>query len=228
MKIAVVDIDQILWPMAEPWQKEIHKINPLCPFPGDSTWDFYKGYLTEEELNLSVKNVHSNQHMYTPFNKADLLIKTLRDHGFYIKIASHRDSDTRLSTEFWLLDNNIYYDELYTVDDKHFLLEDATIFIDDSPHSQKYALEKNVSTFSIRYHYNKHMEGVIFVEDFEELLDSVTSWCSQYVIEEPSKDITVTISEDTYKELLRKATLLDTIFKEGPEYLKDFMRCSAC
>ena len=72
------------------------------------------------------------------------------------------------------------------------------------------------------------MEGVIFVEDFEELLDSVTSWCLQYVIEEPSKDITVTISEDTYKELLRTATLLDTVCKEGPEYLKDFMRCSSC
>lgn len=228
MKIAVVDIDQILWPMDEPWHIEINKINPECPYPGKSTWDFYKGYLTEKELQITIDNVHFKQHTFEPFKKAPLLTKVLRDHGFYVKIASHRSFSAINVTELWLLENDIYFDELYAVVNKHFLLEDASVFIDDSPHSQKFALERNIPTFSIKYPYNKHMEGVVFADDFVGLLCKVEEWCSKYYVEAPSKDNTVTISEDTYTELVRKASLLDTIFKEGPEYLKECMRGVVC
>lgn len=224
MKIAVVDIDQILWSMGEAWYEEIIKINPECPYPGKSTWDFYKGFLTEKELQLTIDNVHMKQNTFEPFKKAPLLTRTLREHDFYIKIASHRNPRTKCVTEDWLLENGIYFDDLYAVTDKHFLLEDATVFIDDSPHSQAYAIEKGVKTFSIMYPYNRHMDGVVFSKDFEGLLHDVEKWCSQFKRVEPSFDNTVTIKESTYNELTRKADLLDLIIKEGPEFLQDYMR----
>lgn len=225
MKIAVIDVDAILWDMSKPWHKEIYKINPECPYPGKSNWDFYKGYLTEEELQLSIFNVHINQKKFKPFKNAHILTRLLREFDFYVKIASHRDPATKDVTEEWLLENGIYFDDLYTIKDKHFLLEDATVFIDDSPHSQIYALEKNVNTFSIMYPYNKHIEGVVFSKDFDSLLENVTEWCKQFLVEEPSADEVVTIKETVYNELVRKSKLLDLIIKEGPEFLNDYMRC---
>ena len=225
MKIAVIDIDSILWDMAPPWYEEIKKVNPDCPYPGTTVWDFYKGYLTEEELSKTIDAVHFKQGAFVPFKKAPILTKVLREHDFYIKIASHRNPLTKCVTEDWLLEYGIYFDDLYAVTDKHFLLEDATVFIDDSPSSQRYAVEKGVKTFSIMYPYNKHVDGVIFSEDFDELLYNVTKWCQQFKVVEPPLDTTVTIKEDVYNELIRKADLLDLILKEGPEFLQDYMRC---
>jgi len=155
------------------------------------------------------------QHTYPCFKGASTLTQRLADNGFYVKIASHRAAKTNDSTTAWLIDNGIYFDDLYTVVNKHFLLEDATIFIDDSPASQKFALERNIPTFSIEYPYNKHMTGVSFAKDFDGMLSQVTTWLEGYSYYSPSADKTVTISEAYYIDLLYNSALLASLESAG-------------
>lgn len=216
MKIAVVDIDGILWNMADVWYEELKKVNPECPYPGSTgAWYFHKGYMTDEQFQETVDIIHMKQHIYSCFKDAGLLTKALHQAGFYVKIASHRITNSYNSTRAWLIDNDIYFDELYTVEDKHFLLEDATIFIDDSPASQELALSKGVATFSIEYLYNTHMDGVFFAKDFRNLLADINTWLEGYSYYSPSEDKTVTISEAYYMDLLYNSALLASLEAAG-------------
>lgn len=177
IKKAVVDIDGILWLMGPPWWEVIKKIAPDCPCPGTTgEWDFYKGYLTDEEMAATVLEVHMNQHKYHGFESAHRLTKSLQRNGYYVTIASHRDPRSRESTIKWLEKRGIPYDDLYTGFDKHFLLDDAEVFVDDSPLSQKIAVDKGVTVFSIEYGYNKHVEGVRFSPDFFNMCQDITNW----------------------------------------------------
>ncbi len=177
MKKAVVDIDGILWKITSHWHKEIIKVNSDCPAPGhNGNWNFYKGYLTEEEMQTTVKKIHMNQHKYNSFEQAYKVTKALQREGYYVTIASHRDPESRNATKQWLYQNNIPYDALYTGFDKHFLLDDAEIFVDDSPISQQVALDKGVDVFSLEYDYNKHVKGVNFSKDFFSLIIDLKIW----------------------------------------------------
>lgn len=216
MKIAVIDIDAILWNMADVWYEELKKVNPECPYPGKTdAWNFYEGYMTDEQFQKTVDTIHMNQDKYSCFENAHLLTKNLANAGFYIKIASHRIEDSKYVTDLWLFDNAIHYDELYTVEDKLFLLEDATVFIDDSPASQEYAVEKDVTTFSIEYPYNKHVKGIRFAKDFADLVTKVSEWSKYYEPISPSAEDTVTISADTYDKLIEDSALLASLWAAG-------------
>ena len=182
MKKAVVDIDGILWNMANIWGEVIKRDYPNCPLPGNSTdkykakWHFYEGFMSEDQMAATVKEVHMRQHEFSSFQNAGALTKTLMRSGYHVTIASHRDPETFGPTERWLDIRNIPYNNLYIGFDKHFLLDDASVFIDDSPASQKRALEKEVTVFSIRYDYNEHVDGVNFFPDFFSLANGLTYW----------------------------------------------------
>jgi hypothetical protein len=177
MKSVVVDIDAILWSMAEVWYEELIKINPACPCPGKgNVWNFHKGYMTDEQFQGTIDDIHMRQDEYTCFSGADELTSILHKAGFYVKIASHRTSKSRKVTKKWLENNRIYFDELHTVNDKHFLLEDASLFIDDSPKSQEYAIKQKIPVISIKYLYNEHVEGVLFYDTFYDMLNGVEKW----------------------------------------------------
>ena len=181
-KKAVVDIDGILWLMGPVWDKVIKRDYPDCPMPGHgkegekAKWNFYEGYMTEKQMQATVKEVHVRQTEFDCFQNARSLTKKLTRHGYHVTIASHRDPTTHDSTKEWLELKDITYDDLYIGMDKHFLLDDADIFIDDSPLSQKIAMDKGVTVFSIQYDYNDHMEGVKFFPDFFSLLTGLTYW----------------------------------------------------
>ena len=158
----VLDIDGILWSMAEPWHKEIYKINPECPYPGKSVWAFYKGYLTDEEIHRTIKNVHMNQLSFNCFTEAPTLSSFLKSYGFHTTIASHRDPECYDVTKKWLDNNYILYDDLYVGPDKHPLLKDSTLLIDDCPDTQNLAIQQGVPVFSLVYPYNKDVKNVRF------------------------------------------------------------------
>lgn len=182
MKKAIIDIDGILWDMRKTWNTIIQRDYPGCPAPGVSMgnnkakWKFYEGYMTDAQMADSAKEVHMRQHEFPSFENAGNLTKVLQKNGYCVTIASHRDAETRTATEKWLEKYNIPCDELYTGFDKHFLLDEASIFIDDSPISQKSALDKGVTVFSIEYDYNSHVEGVRFSPDFPSLCKDLSTW----------------------------------------------------
>jgi len=180
-KQVVIDIDGILWTLGEHWYTELIKINPECPFPGLTNWAFFEGYMSEEEALGAVKKVHMNQDSenYEPFPSACKLTHMLNRANYKIVIASHRDPESYDATAKWLGRNMFHYDELYTGPDKHPYLDDpnTVLFIDDSPSSQQYALDRGVDTYSIRYSYNEHVEDVNFFDDFEDLLvNGIREW----------------------------------------------------
>lgn len=177
MRIAVVDIDGILWTMAPAWYEELIKVNPDCPFPGStSAWNFHKGYMSDEDFQETIDAVHMRQAEFDCFPRAERLTNVLHNAGFHVKIASHRTYRSKEATLKWLNKHRIYYDELHTVDDKHFLLQDAQVFIDDSPASQEYAKSINLPVLSIRYPYNTHMKGILLYDSFDGLLDGLGHW----------------------------------------------------
>jgi len=178
MKQVVIDIDGILWNIAPYWHKELIKINPDCPFPGLTTWEFFKKYMSWSEAAAAVTKVHMNQDKYKPFNNANILTSKLNAAGYKTIIASHRHEDSRDVTVRWLRKNNIYFDSLYVGADKHVYLEDkdTVLFIDDCPASQKIAIDKGITTMSIRYPYNEHMYNVIFYEDLDHLISGIDLW----------------------------------------------------
>lgn len=179
-KVAVIDVDGILWDMSDAWYCEIEDINPDCPFPG-KVWDFYKGYLTEKEVAWTANKVHLKQMIYPCFKHANKLTALLKKADYKVIIASHRDPRANSPTRTWLKNNNIYFDDLYTGPDKHPLLDEATIFIDDSPISQQVSLDKGVTTFSIEYPYNKKMnkKGVHTYKDLDALIEGLTLWLKE-------------------------------------------------
>jgi FMN phosphatase YigB (HAD superfamily) len=176
-KRVVLDIDGILWDIGPEWHKELIKINPDCPVPGAfANWDFYEEHMTLEQALECVKRVHMHQYEYKPFPGVSGLTRMLRMAGYDIVIASHRDPDSAGATLRWMSENNIQFDDLYVGFDKHPLLDDCCLFIDDNPKSQQIALDKGIDTYSIRYDYNEHVEGVVFADDFRSLTIAVLEW----------------------------------------------------
>ena len=202
MKIAVVDIDGILWNMADVWYAELIKVNPDCPYPGKtSAWNFHKGYLTDECFQETIDTIHMAQDKYSCFKHANRLTNMLHNAGFRVIIASHRTSKSKEITKRWLENNEIYFDELHTVADKHFLLKDASLFIDDSPASQKYAVKRKVSVISIRYPYNENMKGVLFFDTFSDMLTGVETWLKEFKYKQQTS---ISITKEEYDYLLER------------------------
>ncbi len=178
---AIVDIDGILWSLGPVWHRELVKINPDCPFPGENgDWYFYSDYMSDEEARAAVKAVHMEQDKYRAFPGAHYLTDAIRRTGTRVVIASHRDVDSRDATVKWLNKHNIYFDELYVGPNKHHYFEDGSVrlVIDDAPKTQELAVDMGIPVFSIRYPYNKHMEGVIFYTDFGALVSGINLWAN--------------------------------------------------
>lgn len=220
MRIAVVDIDGILWSMAPEWYEELRKINPNCPFPGSTTsWNFHKGYMSDEVFQETIDAIHMRQAEFNCFPKAKRLTNMLHNAGFYVKIASHRTSKSKGATLKWLCNHDIYYDELHTVNDKHFLLKDAQVFIDDSPASQEYAISIGLPVLSIRYPYNKHIKGALLFDSFNEMLNGLEDWLENNVY---NYEKYVTISKLEYDYLLACNKHLIALEGSGVKNWKDY------
>jgi len=172
--VIVVDIDATLWSLSEPWWKELKKINPNCPKPGNNgDWGFYTNYMTKEEALLAAKKVHMYQYEHKPFKCAANMVKTLRDAGYCVIIASHRHPDSCGATLRWLSENNIPFDDLWIGEsgkEELFNTYNVLLFIDDSPSSLGLAIGESIPCMSIKYLYNEHVKGVMFASSDEELL----------------------------------------------------------
>lgn len=181
MKIVVCDVDNILWNMADVWYAELKKVNPFCPYPGKvDAWNFHTGYMTDDQFQETIDIIHMRQAEFNCFPEAGKLTNMLHNAGFYVKVASHRTSKSKELTKCWLNKHNIFFDELHTVSDKHFLLKDADLFIDDSPTSQKYAINNHIPVLSLKYLYNEHVKGVLFFDTFSEMLGGLEKWLDDF------------------------------------------------
>ena len=130
----IVDIDNTLWDLAPVLWKHLKAVNPKMPEPSEwDDWDFWEGYVTMKELYQVLKNIHMRQDEYQPYPESKAFLEALRERGFYIVIASHREKKTYAATVKWLRQNELIFDEIHLSQDKSVLFPDSWGIVDDSP-----------------------------------------------------------------------------------------------
>ena len=84
-------------------------------------------------------------------------LKTLKEHNFYIVIASHRTPESIEQTHRWLVKHNLTFDELHLLDDKSVLFEhDCHVAVDDAPYILEKAAQKGLKASGLSFPWNRH------------------------------------------------------------------------
>ena len=159
MKKAVIDIDNTLWHFCDVLYKRLKKINKAIPGPGNWVeWDFWEEYCSKEEFIKAINEIHLDQDnkKHVPYSEARDFLTTLKEHNFYIVIASHRIPESIEQTHRWLVKHDLTFDEIYLSHDKTVLFEeDCHIVVDDAPYILEKAAEKGLKASGLRFPWNK-------------------------------------------------------------------------
>ena len=161
-KIAIIDIDNTLWQFSDPFYLELKKINRNFPTPDRwTTPHIWEGYCSVEGFITAINAIHYNQDsdQYQPYAESQDFLSTLKKHGFYIIIASHRVPATRQPTERWLVQHKLPYDELHLSLDKTVLFPKADVVVDDAPSTLKKAIESGALGAGLLFPWNRAYAG---------------------------------------------------------------------
>jgi hypothetical protein len=161
-KTAVIDIDNTLWQFCDAFAEELKKINmAFPPIEQWTTWEFFRPYCTEEQFLGAVDAVHSRQDndRYRPYPEAQGFLRTLKEQGYRIVIASHRRAEMRGPTERWLKKHELAHDELHLSFDKTVLFDTAAVVVDDSPSTLEKAVAQNAIGAGLLFPWNKAYAG---------------------------------------------------------------------
>ena len=143
----IVDIDNTLWNLSPVLWEQLKAVNPKMPEPFEwDYWDFWERYVTMKDLYQALENIHMQQDQYLPYPESKHFLEGLKERGFYIFIASHREKKTYAVTTKWLTQNGLSFDEVHLSHDKSVLFSDSWGIVDDSPET----LDKAASAGIIR------------------------------------------------------------------------------
>lgn len=161
----IVDIDNTLWDFGSVLYKYLRGINPQTPDPSTwHEWDFWEDYVTEKEFYSSIRSIHLNQndHKFKPFIEARSFLESLKNDGYCIVVASHRDEDTLDSTQKWLNTHKLAFDEIYLGHNKSVLFDGCHAVIDDSPILLDKAKHSGIIRSGLTYPWNKESGHPLF------------------------------------------------------------------
>jgi UDP-N-acetylglucosamine 2-epimerase len=174
----IVDIDNILWAFHDTLcckQKEKYG-KDFYDYVDTVRWDDWKLFLTESQFYSICNEIHLEQHIYKPFSEAENFLKSLKEMGFYIILATHRSEDSKRATKLFLQLNNLAYDELHlTPHTKASLFNRAKFIVDDSPSTLEEAKKAGLVCTSIRYSWCEGVENIPFFNSLNNILDYITS-----------------------------------------------------
>lgn len=170
MQRIIVDIDNTLWDFASVFEVRLKEEIPDIPPCNEWKWDFYKEYITEEELYRIVNDIHSVQHLFEPFPSARWFLDSLFKNGYDIVIASHRHEDSRGVTETFLKKHNLRHSELHLSYNKAILFDSSNAIVDDSPHLLDEAQQKGLICTGLSYPWNRNTGHQLF-QSLEEVLE---------------------------------------------------------
>ena len=178
MKKIAVDIDNILWNFSPIFWERLKKINPAIVPPSIwDKWDFWHQYVTTKQLYSAIKEIHLEQEQFSPYDDARPFLSSLREKGFYIIIASHREQGTFEATERWLKMHNLTYDEIHLSHDKSVLFNDLCAIVDDSPSVLDKAKTAGIIRVGLRCPWNKDTDHPLF-DTIPEVLAYLDSACN--------------------------------------------------
>lgn len=159
----MVDIDNTLWDFAPVLYERIKEINPYITEP--YLWHdiyFWKDYVTPGEFYRIILSIHEDQEIFTPYPDAQLFLSSLKDMGFHITIASHRERTTIQPTVNWLKKYDLIFDDIHLSYDKTVLFDGCQYIIDDSPIIMDKAARKGIPCYGLKMPWNERGNYRIF------------------------------------------------------------------
>ncbi|MDR2018108.1 MAG: hypothetical protein LBQ00_04440 [Syntrophobacterales bacterium] len=163
MKKLIVDIDNTLWDFSAVLYKRMVKVNPeLTLYTEWHDLDFWKKYVTPRAFYSFIRDIHMDQYMFTPYHDAAPFLSSLKENGFHIIIASHRQKEALDPTERWLRANNLLFDEIHLSYDKTVLFDDCFGIVDDSPLILGKAYEAGIMGTGLKMPWNKYKDYPLF------------------------------------------------------------------
>jgi hypothetical protein len=169
MQRIIVDIDNTLWDFASVFEEKLKEQVPGIPSFNEWSWDFYKEYITDEELYRIVNDIHSVQDHYDPFPSARFFLDSISQNGYHVVIASHRHRDSRGVTEIFLKKHGLQYNELHLSYNKAILFDSSTAIVDDSPQLLDEAKQKGLICTGLSYPWNRNTGHALF-QSLDEVL----------------------------------------------------------
>jgi hypothetical protein len=162
-KTAIIDIDNTLWQFCDAFYEELRKINANFPIPENWTrWDLWEGYCTELDFSKAINTIHADQdnERFQPYPEAKGFLFALRQNGYHITIASHRDPIYRIPTEKWLNRHGLLYDALHLSHHKTDLFNRSTdVVVDDAPQVLEKAVESGALATGLLFPWNRAYRG---------------------------------------------------------------------
>jgi hypothetical protein len=162
-KKIIVDIDNTLWDLAPELWKELLVFNPQMPPPEEwRDWDFWEAHVPTKDLYRSLREVHMRQDLYSPYPESRGFLAGLKERGFYIIIASHREKGTLDPTVRWLRKHDLAHDEVHLSSDKSVLFGESWAIVDDSPVTLGKAARAGIVRVGLRNPWNDWTDHPLF------------------------------------------------------------------
>jgi 5'(3')-deoxyribonucleotidase len=163
MRKIIIDIDNTLWDLAPVLYQRMKEVAPSIPPPAQwSKWDFWEGFAPEKTLYATIRDIHLHQDEFGVYPDARQFLTSLKEKGFYIIIASHREKGTIHAARRWLKKHALPFDEVHLSYDKSVLFNDAWAIIDDSPGTLDKALKTGIVRAGLRNPWNKNEDHPLF------------------------------------------------------------------
>jgi hypothetical protein len=174
MKI-IVDIDNILWPFAPALYERLKRVSPgILPIGQWGAWKFWEKEMDTRTFYRTLKEIHMSQEEFKPYEDAGWFLRSLKERGFLILVASHREKDTYDATARWLNKYDLYYDELHVLNDKSKLFDGVFGVVDDSPITLAKAAKAGIVATGLLFPWNEGLGYALF-KSLPEVLDYINS-----------------------------------------------------
>ena len=173
MRKIIIDIDDTLWDFIGVFYKRMKRAYPDAVLPVD--WRdllFWMRHSSPETLPAAVsimRGIHMDQDEFCPFPEAPYFLTSLKDRGFHITIASHRDKEATEATMRSLIKHNLIFDDLHLSKDKTVLFDDCWAVVDDSPIILKKAQKAGIIGVGLKTLWNEKEDCLLF-NDLTEIL----------------------------------------------------------
>jgi len=179
MRKIIVDIDNTLWDLAPVLYARLHEENPRIPHHTQwRSWHFWEGFISAQRLYGIIKDVHMEQDTFEPYGQSRNFLRLLRERGFHIIIASHREQETFAPTRRWFEKHDLPFDEIHLSYDKSVLFERSWAVVDDSPITLEKAKQAGIVRAGLKNPWNEAEDHPLFAnltEIYEYLQGECTS-----------------------------------------------------
>jgi hypothetical protein len=159
----IVDIDNTLWSFAPVLYESLTEVNSsIPPIEKWGEWQFWNGDVDRETFYGILKKIHMRQEEFVPYSDAKPFLLSLKERGFTVVIASHREKEAYGPTVQWLRKYGLPFDEIHILDDKSVLFDGIFGIVDDSPITLEKARKAGIVRTGLLFPWNRALGHPLF------------------------------------------------------------------